>query len=304
MSHSTVCHRWFHQIGNKKTKENAYESGNVFYRNKVIYSYGRHFALAIRFDDFILINSKGYSVSTSKHKGHVLNSIDTSTHNEISVPLKEAYSFDDNVNQKDVFKYIDFGYFVRDFNLNLKRLGNARKPEIYLRNIKRTQECLSNIFATFRGSKTYALKTKGMRQIINFVFTDELKAKMKKARLVELANDKARREAYKKTAIKNLIEFEQGAKNFVSYDALKVLGLNTVIRAKGGGIETSKGAKIDINMAVKIFGLWEAGMALGNEVVSSVGTFKCTKADELIKFGCHEIHYNQAKRVLSPFINR
>ena len=193
MSHSTVAHKWFHQLGNKRTKQNAFESGNMFYSNRIIYSYGKHFALAIRFDNLVLMNSKGYSNSTSKHENHTWYSIDRNTHEIFRVPFKEAYGFDDKVSLKDVYKYIDFKYYVDGFEFNLKKLGNARKPELYLKNIEDIQNKLNEIFTMFRGAKTLALKTKGLRKILNFEFTEETKAKLKKARQIELDKQKKKR---------------------------------------------------------------------------------------------------------------
>ena len=77
MSHSTVTHKWFHQIGNLKTNRNEFSSGSMFYHRKIVYSYGKHFAIAIRFNDTVVFNSKGYSNSTAKHKNHVWNAIDS-----------------------------------------------------------------------------------------------------------------------------------------------------------------------------------------------------------------------------------
>ncbi len=148
----------------------------MFYNEKIIYSYGHHFALAIRFDNMVLFNSNGYSSSTGKHQGHTRNSIDTYTHNVIYVPFKRADNFRYDVKQKDVYKYIDFKCFVNDFEENIKKLGNARKPQIYLGNIKDIKDKIHTIFATFRGSKNHALKeTKGIRKLITFEFDGDTK---------------------------------------------------------------------------------------------------------------------------------
>lgn len=301
MSHSKVSHRWFHQIGNLKTNENAFDSGNMFYNKKIIYSYGRHFALAIRFKDVVVINSKGYSSSTSKHFGHVYNAIDTFSHKTIYIPFKEAYNLRSNIDFKDVFKHIDFNDFVYDFNTNLKKLGNARKPELYTSQIENLKTKLAEIFKLWRGSKTLALKTKGIRSILNFEFNDSVKAKMQNLRKNELEKIAKRKKARKNEAIEKLLKFETGENNY--FGMYNELDLNTVIRVKGEFIETSKGMKIDLNDGLRVFNLWINGKGLGCKIKSSDGhLWSCTKANGTIKFGCHEINFKQAERVLTPYI--
>lgn len=42
---------------------------------KVVYSYGYHFPIAIKFNDGFLFNKNGYSQSTSRHKNLILHYI-------------------------------------------------------------------------------------------------------------------------------------------------------------------------------------------------------------------------------------
>lgn len=299
MSHSTVAHRWFRQTGNLRTNENEFSSGNMFYNQKIIYSYGHHFAIAIRFDDFVLFNEKGYSSSTSKHIGHTRGAIDRYTHKTIYAPFKEARYFEYDVDQKEVYKYIDFGWYVSEFESQLKKLGNARKPELYLSEIDRLQNKLQIIFSKFRGSKTYALKQgKGLRKLLNFEFTDETQQKLKDARLKELEKQRKRKEAKKKEAFQNLLKYEAGEN--LRWGTTDILDLDTVIRVKGDVIETSKGMRIDLDEGLRVFNLWKQGKAIGVEIKTKTeGTFSCTKANGVIKFGCHIVDFNQANRVLT-----
>ena len=68
-SHSDVAHNWAHKTGL------AQNGGNVWYQGSTIYSYGSHFPMArhvtVKKQDIVLITTKGYSVSTAKHIGHV-----------------------------------------------------------------------------------------------------------------------------------------------------------------------------------------------------------------------------------------
>lgn len=303
MNNSTVAHRWFHQIGNKVTGENSVSSQSMFYRNKIIYSYGHHYAIAIRFDNLVLVNSKGYSNSTSKHTNHVLSSVDRCTHKVIYLPLKRAYNFDSRVSFKDAYKYIDFNNIVNDFDVAVKKLSKARKPQIYLNDIECIKNKLDLIFKTFRGSKTYAIKNVSkIRLILSFTFDNDTKQKLKDYEKRQKQKEERERKKNIKNAKKELSEYEQGYKKYISNYTLGTLNLNTVIRVIGEHIHTSKGAEIELRQGIAMFKLWEGKRALNVEINSNIGTFKCTKADKIIKFGCHEVEYNQAKRVLTPYL--
>lgn len=51
------------------------KTGNIFIEDNTIYSYGRHFPLAIRMKDWFLINGDKYSVTTSGHTGYCISKL-------------------------------------------------------------------------------------------------------------------------------------------------------------------------------------------------------------------------------------
>ena len=300
-NHATVAHNWFHQISKRGYEIPQFSNGNMFYRNRIIYSYGKHFALAIRFDDKVVENSKGYSNSTAKHFGHVYRAIDNSTHEAIRVPLNEAYNISDTIEFKNVYKHIDFKSFVYAFNGNVAKLGNARKPEIYTGEIEVLKSELNDIFSLWRGSKTLALKTKGIRSILNFEFNEDVKNKMKARRRQELKKAAAKKKAAKKEAVSDLLAYENGCN--LKWGTLGTLDINTAIRVKDGIIETSKGMKIDLETGLRVFKLWNAGKGLGVTIKTTDGSeWTCTKVNGIMKFGCHVVDFEQAKRVLTPHL--
>ena len=75
-------------------------------------------------------------------------------------------------------------------------------------------------------------------------------------------------------------------------------------KVKDDKIKTSKGINIDLNEGLRVFNLWENGKAIGTTIKTMNSTWTCSKANGIIKFGCHEIDYNQAKRVLTPYLTK
>ena len=65
-SNSEVAHRWANGIGERCT------GSHMFFEGNIIYSYGYHFPMAIKWNGYVLYNEERYSVSTSKHQGYVL----------------------------------------------------------------------------------------------------------------------------------------------------------------------------------------------------------------------------------------
>lgn len=72
-THREVAHAWANKTGKQQ------KGPNVFYEDDTIFSYGRHFPIAkhieINGKNYVLMTTKGYSTSTSKHISHVLSSI-------------------------------------------------------------------------------------------------------------------------------------------------------------------------------------------------------------------------------------
>ena len=50
--------------------DESIKTDNVFFEQDVLYSYGYHFPLLVRFKDFWIINKSKYSSTTSKHQNY------------------------------------------------------------------------------------------------------------------------------------------------------------------------------------------------------------------------------------------
>lgn len=71
MTSQEVCHVWANQ--SQDSARNSSES--VFFDGDTIFSYGRHFPMARHVNGVVLVTSRTYSVTTSKHKSYVWSAI-------------------------------------------------------------------------------------------------------------------------------------------------------------------------------------------------------------------------------------
>jgi hypothetical protein len=126
---------------------------------------------------------------------------------------------------------------------------------------------------------------------------DTLKAQAAK----EAEKTRAEIERKKAEALDNLMQWEAGTDRLNSY-TVHWLALNTVVRVVGDVLETSKGMKVPLNQAIRVFKLWEAGKAMGASINIDGHAWTCSKANGAITFGCHVIDFDQAKRVLTPYL--
>jgi len=77
---ANVIDVWYNE-GQKEGK-----SGNVFFEDKIIYSYGKHYPLACIYNDFYLVNSERYSNTTAKHKTWILRTLNYDNCLEVPCP--------------------------------------------------------------------------------------------------------------------------------------------------------------------------------------------------------------------------
>jgi hypothetical protein len=76
-SHDMVAHLWAHQSQDSARTAN----GNFFFTGDTIYSYGHHFPIARHVGGVVLFTTRGYSVTTAGHKGHVESTFAPTTRN-------------------------------------------------------------------------------------------------------------------------------------------------------------------------------------------------------------------------------
>ena len=253
-------------------EQNQYEgrtsNGSIYFYNDKIYSYGSHYLLAEFLDNnTILINDKGYSISTSKH----IILITSATRD------KKQYFI-----TKTDYKIVNQN--IKEY---LNKLVKARKTkEFYLSQIDSTLKMYFD-YIEYTKQKTKFNTYKEHREtlrIANKFYNnfDNLKETIKEANLK--ASIKAKKDILQKLKDwkDNKIDWFRNKTNF---DYLRINGEN---------IETSQNVKISIFEAKRVLKLIEAKKVIGQKIDNR---FIVTSFNSFLKVGCHNISIKEVNYI-------
>lgn len=273
-SHDDVAHNWAHKTGR------ACKGFNMFYSGDTIYSYGHHFPLARHAhtaggEQCLLVTSRSYSVSTSKHI---------------------------TITRRAIPSYYDLIFYVADPGANNKPAHDANYKtmvidrETLLGKASRARALKSTYLGGAESlrrdanaySKAFKLGHRAMPEPGDL--TEELAAMMKRhdkaikaARAKTLKEDKAR-EARNKEA---LDRWEAGGLVSPPHTATPHL------RVVGEELQTSWGIRIPLKQALVAFRLARRCAKEGKEYIPSnrieFGVFKLDRISDkgTIQAGCH-----------------
>ena len=266
---TVFCNSEIMHVFAQRTQSNGRTSnGNVFFNGNKIYSYGYHYLLGEFLDDnTILINDKGYSVSTSKHIRFLRQAVSQ---------FKRFYTTD-----------TDEKYLLNRLNSKLEKLAKAKKPEIYI-------ESINNIFARYCEFQDYKKIpiNKEIKKIhitanngINLeAFKKAIKAKEAKEKREKLKKFKAIYKDFKN------YETDRIYKGLTGFDYLR-------ISKDKQYIETSQEIKIDIQEAQKIAKAIKLGL---NIVGQKLKYYTINKFDKNgLVAGCHNIPKTEIDYILN-----
>lgn len=253
----------------QRTQSNGRTSNeNVFFTGNKIYSYGYHYLLGEFLDDnTILINDKGYSISTSKHISYLRQAV--SQH-------KRFYTTE-----------TDEKYLITKLNSELVKLTKAKKPEIYISSIN----YLFAKYCEFQEFKKLPIN-KELKKIHTTANNGANLENYKK--FIQAKEAKEKREKLKKfKAIYNDFknyETDRIYKGLTGFDYLR-------ISKDKKYIETSQEIKIDIEEAQKIAKAIKLGL---NIVGQKLKYYTINKFDKngLIA-GCHNIPKTEIDYILN-----
>ncbi len=263
-SNSQLAHVWAAQ------QQDAGRSSNMFFEGTSIYSYGFHYCIAKMHGDIVLINSKGYSNSTSKHTHEVRRAV---THKTVFY-VPEVNSPDSEAN----ILYLQNQVIARiEDILNSRVVGRDDFTGIYNANYR---------LASYL--KAFNITGRGLDLDVEFMADLEVIFKEKLARCAELnvlREEKlqvARFEAEKahKASIADWKAFKGPIKGYSNKVFMR-------INREKGVVETSRGAVVPLKEALTVVSDIRAGRPV---VGQQVGDFEINLVNEtMVKVGCHDI---------------
>lgn len=242
-------------------------SSNVFFEYQKLYSYGYHYLLAQFIDkNTIIINDDGYSVTTSKHIG-------------IARYATSQY--------KQFYKTkTDLQIVFNSIKENENKLANARKPEIYINNIKSLYSTLIE-YHTHKKQLTKLKSSKEFRYIKKVVdnlenFTD-YKEKLK---VIQKAI-KAKQQKEIKRKLAKFYKYEINSVRLGNKDFLR-------ISKDGENVETTQGIKVSVNDAKKLYYMIKNNIDIKGY---KIGYYTVNSINGTLKIGCHNIDIDSVHKV-------
>lgn len=247
----------------------ASSSRNIYFYDNKIYSYGSHYLLGEFIDkETILINDKGFSVTTSKH----ISSLNFATRQ-----YKQFYTTQTNLdNVLSSFKEL-FGKWVK-----------ARKPLKYSSEINYTFDKL-NEFIEYTNKKCKR---------------DKRYIEIKKIHKAVNNNDIKELEIYRKNKAKNerlklKKEFTSKLKEFNNYKINSIRLKNNdkdYLRVSqcGDFVETTQNVKIEIKEAKTLYKMILAGKDIKGY---KIGYYTVIGLNGVLKIGCHNIDTNSMHEI-------
>lgn len=244
---------------------------NMFFEDtNKLYSYGRHYLLAefkeINNEFCIIINDKGYSVTTQKHISLV---------RQATRQYKQYFTTN-----------IDLQLVSNQIELNYKKLLKAKKPEIYINEILRLFNGLISFPLNVGDNFKKDVRFKAIEKIYKSVSSPEQIAQAKEVQ--KTIEAKAKKDAANKLKI--------DLKKFENYERDYLRGDEDYIRISKDKtkIETSQSVKVSIEDAKLLYTLIKAnrdikGHRIGNYTVISINGH--------LKIGCHKINMDSVKKV-------
>lgn len=254
----------------QRTQSTGRASSVFFQGTDKIYSYGYHYLLAefkeIDGETCILINDKGYSVTTSKH---------------ISITRQATrqyrqYFFTD-IDLFFVFNYIESAY---------SKLLKARKPEIYI----------SDILNKFEAFKAYPLNNSAnVKKDIRFKKMAKIVKSLTDSNLLEKAKETAAKLA-KAKAKKDAQKLQDSIKDFYNYEINYIRGNEDYLRLSidGLNVETSQGVCVSIDEARILYSFIKAGKDIKGYKISN---YTVISINGVLQIGCHRINIQSMHRI-------
>lgn len=276
-SHSDVAHCWANQL-----KDHG-KSGNMFFINGKIYSYGMHFLIAeFITPDIIFFTTRNYSNSTAKHKSIVRMSCTHKTVFEVpSIPSCPKYgSHSIDFCHKNNIEYFKNEIKNAKYDLMHSRALNTINSRLSFLNYKISNY---NQYVTYFNLDEKIIT---FESIVNEKERFNLAEKRKRYQKIYDLKEQKRIEKEKE----NLEKWKNDI-NFRYYFNLE----KAYLRVNGDFIESTKYSKAPVNECKLLYKVLKSnkpvhGLKLSEFTVTSF-------SDGILKIGCHTIDIEEIERI-------
>ena len=276
-NNSELAHIWANQVETDILKS----ANSMSCQFNVMFSYNT--AIAQIYNDVPIINRYSYSNSTSKHQSHVYRALDYSKEIiSLEFPKYNLSSL--------VFGQGDFDEIIKPHNENIANNALVKSS----RSRKYKDMLLKEAIDIFENLKKYS-------ELMNIEYSIPFDLAKLTADL--LIAEKERKEK-EKTLLAQAIEKEQNdLELWKKGQDIRRFFNSTALRIKENIIETSRGANIPVEHAIKFWALiktWHDNNMTYSRCTHSihlghyaVDSFK----NDILKVGCHEIPYSEIERI-------
>lgn len=289
---STVAHYWANQVQDEARSTD----GRLFFENKTIYSYGRHFPIATHYKDVVLFTLDTYSNTTAKHISEVRSACSHKNKLYCINPENAAKGYHDKNVQ----------YWISKIKLIASTdLPKARKPEKYMAQIDGLKTELDKYITYFN-----VKLSKQDSKAIEFSNADEFIKSAKEA--AALAKKEQERKEKQAQAIQ--IKYKDAWRNSQETEFTKSVTSKqrdllmyakrdntTWLRVVDGNINTSKNVNIPIDVAERYYKFYNRivskGGCSGNCNYKMLEYDVSAATDKGLIVGCHNIPVDEIKYI-------
>ena len=282
-SHNEVAHIWASQ------SQAEGRAGNIFFEDQIIYSYGRHFPVARFAPEFgavVLFTNRGYSSSTGKHKTIIRGAIPNSF--EVVYCSDPTRSAEHNLGQ-----WQDRAEQLRRAFSNSKHRVTRGNTAVEL--FKTCESAIVYCMALGITAPDWTNETNEEMTARDYVY------ELAKAR--EIKREAARKEREQLAALKasERLPLWLAGESVPTFD-FHYLD-KTLLRIKGEHIETTRGAKIPVVDAIKLWPLLVRTKNSGKTLEAglhaiNLGAYRFNSFDgETLIVGCHSIAWPELERM-------
>ena len=271
-----VAHLWAH-----KAQKSARNGGNVYFDGDTIYSYGSHFPIArhveTRHGRAVLFTTRDYSVTTSGHKWTVLGACKHLTVFHVQHPT-------------DTDRKAQFAEYRERYLALARKYSRARSNKPWILGSLRDLVDEANRFAQFFGLRC------------RLSLPDDLSGMVAECQAIEKREKARKQRAEAKRAREEQERIRQWANGETDYCPSN--GQAIRLRVKDDELQTSRGARVPLDHAIKAFRVIKRLRSKGesyerNGYTIHLGHFALDAIDPQgnVTAGCHNVAWEEIERV-------